>query len=256
MLNWFRRPPDLPSRARLMEDSWPGIVYAIGDVHGCLDLLRELEALIARDCEQHGLPSLTVMLGDYVDRGPSSAGVLDHILLDPPPTDRRLCLAGNHEIMMLDFLTSPRQDHMWLVNGGLQTLRSYGLDVQALSEGGQRRMAERLATVIPPEHIELLTTLPVSLGLPFYAFVHAGMVPGLSVADQREDDMLWMRPPAGPFPLQPFGLIVHGHTRGRQVVVQEGRVCIDTSAYTSGVLTAMRISGPGEFSFIQTGQAD
>jgi len=255
MLNWFRPQPALPRRVRLSEKSWPGIVYAIGDVHGCLDQLLELEALIARDCQEHGLPALTVTLGDYVDRGPASAGVLDHLVLTRPSVGTRVCLAGNHEIMMLDFLSSPRHDHMWLANGGTETLQSYGLDVKTLFQGGKRRTVERLASVIPVEHLEFLAGLPVSLALPGYVLVHAGMVPGRALEEQLEDDMLWMRIPAGPFPQEPYGTIVHGHTPGPRVVVEEGRVCVDTSAFASGILTAMRISGPGEYSFMQTGRA-
>lgn len=245
-------------RARVHEAKWPASVYAIGDVHGCLSLLQELEDKIVADARsQGGGEHLIVTLGDYVDRGPSSAGVLDHLLQAPPEGFRRETLAGNHEQLMLDFLAQPAPDHTWLQLGGDHTLRSYGLSTELLFGGklSMRKRKELLHDFIPRRHSEFMNSMPVCLVLPRAIFVHAGIQQGVSLKDQSDDQMLWMRHPGTASESGKEGepLVVHGHTPVQEPFVSEHRICIDTNAVFSGKLTAVRLTQAGDYRFISTG---
>jgi serine/threonine protein phosphatase 1 len=201
-------PTPQPALPRIVLDHSPAVTYAIGDVHGCLDLLRELEALIIADAEGIAGERLIVMLGDLIDRGPDSAQVLDHVLSPPPPGFSRICLRGNHEAMMLAFLARPGYGASWLENGGCETLRSYGASPDLLHKGGRRPLEEFVETGIPPAHRAFLAGLPVLLETPDAVFVHAGM--------PRSEPLLSPR-----------------------------RIAIDTGAYITGRLTAVRLA-PGD----------
>lgn len=230
-------------RPRLRETEWPEAVYAVGDVHGCLDLLRKIEARIVDHASRRGIASYWVVtLGDLVDRGPDSASVLDHLLDEPPEGVRRIALAGNHEEMMLEFLEAPNPDHRWLRFGGQQTLESYGVEVEALwrPELGARERAEMLQGMIPASHIDALRTMPALLTLPGVVLVHAGIFQGVPLEQQSDKELLWMRHTAGPQDEdETLPLVVHGHTPSALPFVSRNRICIDTGAYSTGVLTAL-----------------
>src|SRR6478609_8623701 len=137
-----RSPPaKVVPRRHLQIDVGERPIYAIGDVHGCLVALRQLEAKITADAMSHLHRPLVVMLGDVVDRGPASAQVIDHLLTTTPDFDR-ICLAGNHEVAMAEFLDAPHPRHDWLEFGGLETLLSYGIEETALQQ--VRSKASRL----------------------------------------------------------------------------------------------------------------
>lgn len=245
-------------RARVHEAKWPASVYAIGDVHGCLSLLQELEDKIVADARsQGGGEHLIVTLGDYVDRGPCSEGVLDYLLQAPPDGFRRTTLAGNHEQLMLDFLAQPAPDHTWLQLGGGHTLRSYGLSTELLFAGNLdiRKRRELLRDVIPRRHLEFLNSMPVCFVLPGVVFVHAGIEQGVSMKDQSEHQMLWMRYPDSVAEPREEGctLVVHGHTQVEEPTAYGCRICIDTHAVSSGRLTAVRLTEAGKYHFISTG---
>lgn len=231
------------------------VVYAIGDVHGCLKELRQLEELVAEDQAQLGMSGPVVMLGDYVDRGPSSAGVIDHVMTPPPGSAQRICLAGNHEIMMQDFVRKPRRQHAWLANGGLETLQSYGIDPGLVGTSSPQRLSDILASHISAEHLEFLAALPVCLSMPGYVFVHAGLRENVALDNQSDTDMLWMRPAGPATTLTGDAVVVCGHTPGAVPKVEPGRICIDTGAYATGVLTALRILRDGSYHFLHTAPA-
>ncbi len=253
MPGFFKRNTAEQPMQRLAEDRLPAAVYAIGDVHGCLAELEQLEQLIAVDLAGRGIANaLIVMLGDYIDRGPASAAVLDHLVAAPSPGFRRVCLSGNHELMMRNFLANPQENNSWLLNGGTETLASYGIDPHTLFSGGRRRTTEILASHIPADHLEFLQTLPALLTLPGFVFVHAGLRLGVPLEQQSERDMLWMRHEQAPYPLQPFGMVVHGHTPAVKPVVELGRICVDTGAYATGVLSALSIDGSTKGRILQT----
>lgn len=230
-------------------------VYAVGDIHGCYDQLVELQGKIDDDLAQHRGPALVVYLGDYVDRGSNSASVLD--LLSAPNTSGhdRIHLCGNHEEMMLDFVSGPRDDHQWLRHGGDTTLRSYGLDPAALFQGGRRRAKEKLISYIPTEHLDFMRILPACLSMPGMVFVHAGLAPSKPLDEQSLEDMLWMRTDGKTYvEQQQFGRVIHGHTPHNEPIIEARRICVDTGAYATGKLSAVRISPDGMVTVISASQ--
>jgi serine/threonine protein phosphatase 1 len=240
-------------RPRLAFHQWPAAVYAIGDVHGCLDQLQRLEAEIVADAA--GLPGekWIVALGDYIDRGPASPGVLDHLLADPPDGFRRFALVGNHEQLLLDFLDDPPATLDWLEWGGLFTARAYGMpdDPQQAWRRRPRAFAATLAPLLPARHLEFLRSLPTCISLPGFLFVHAGIRPGLPLDAQEDEDLIWIRAPFLNGRL-PAGLtVVHGHTPVDAVQFARGRIDIDTGCFVSGVLTALRVTPDGATSLLQ-----
>lgn len=238
--------PAATAAPRLVLDPPPARIYAIGDVHGCLDLLLLLEAQIVADAEGSSGDKLIVMLGDLIDRGPASAQVIDHVLARPPAGFERVCLKGNHEAMMLSFIRDPRRGATWLENGGRETLLSYGLPSDTLLRGVAPRVLENLiASHIPDEHIEFLHSLPVLLDTPAAIFVHAGLRPGVRVEAQDDDELIWFRDNYES-DYREFGRpVVHGHMPRTEALVAPHRIAIDTGAYVNGRLTAVRVI-PGQ----------
>lgn len=227
---------------RLKLERRPDRIYAIGDVHGCLDLLMRLEGKIVADAESTPGDKLIVMLGDLIDRGPASAQVIDHVLSRPPTGFQRICLLGNHESMMLAFIRDPRRGAIWLENGGRETLLSYGLPSDTLLRGVAPRVLENIvASHVPQEHIEFLERLPVLLETPDAVFVHAGLRPGVKFAAQAEDDLIWFRDNYESDYAEFGRPIVHGHMPRTEALVSPFRIAIDTGAYVNGRLTAVRI---------------
>lgn len=214
-------------------------IYAIGDIHGCLTKLVELVGLCRADAGKR--PAKFIFLGDYIDRGPDSQGVVEYLMtLQQDRPDDVICLMGNHEDMMLAALDAPDWEENWLRNGGLQTLQSY-----------------REATVanIPQDHINWIHNLPKfhDDGLRF--FVHAGVHPDRPLHRQDEHDFLWIREPFLSSTKDFSRLIVHGHTPLATGVpdIHSNRVNLDTAAVYGRPLTAARFShrspGPDTFLF-------
>jgi len=157
----FRAPQTLARSARsdrhLELAEAPAALYAIGDVHGCLDQLLALETQIQADSAALPGEKVIVMLGDYVDRGPSAAGVIDHLMARPPEGFRRICLMGNHELMAQDFIAKPTPRSNWLHNGGLDTLQSYGIMPDALRSARSALWPMLVKAHIPQEHVAFKT---------------------------------------------------------------------------------------------------
>lgn len=239
-------------RPRLISTEKPSVIYAIGDVHGCMAELTALELQIVEDAAPFTGEKWIVMLGDYVDRGPYSADVLDHLTASAPIGFKRICLVGNHETMMLKFLDDPALDCEWLQFGGEATLTSYGIDVMNFRRSPSATRRAILKSYIPSEHIEFMTQMPVLLALPGLNFVHAGLRPGLPLEQQVEQDLLWIREPFLSQSSSLVGRTIHGHTPVLEPVVIDNRVGIDTGAYASGILTAARVPRDGELSFLAT----
>lgn len=242
--------PDAGAR-RLSAAAWPSVIYAIGDVHGCIAELEFLESLIVADAAAVDGEKWIVMLGDYLDRGPASAAVLDHLCRKPPAGFRRILLAGNHETMFLSYLQEPTRDDNWLRFGGIETLASYGMDLDRFISGSLSDRRRLLAVHIPDEHLALLSDLPVMLSVPGTSFVHAGLRPGLPLDRQADSDLLWIREPflsSDDLPTR----VVHGHTPIGQPSLGPNRIGIDTGAYATGILTAARLGPAGDTRFLDT----
>jgi len=224
-------------RQKLFFDRRPELIYVIGDVHGCMSLLRKMESIIAADAEACEGEKWIVLLGDYVDRGPESAAVLDHLLARPPAGFRRFCLAGNHEQLMLSYLAAPDSNHFWLGLGGHDTLRSYGLYEMAERSSSMKALLE---SHVPSEHVDFLQTAPSLLAVPGFVFVHGGIRTGVALEEQADEDLLWLRP--SPDTTSPANvIIVHGHTPVDDVEISQGRINVDTGAYATGLLSCVRI---------------
>lgn len=205
-------------------------VYAIGDVHGCASRLRRLHRQIAEDWSARPIARcVLVHLGDYIDRGPDSAGVLD-LLCGPPPiaAAENILLRGNHEAMMLDCLAAgpgTAAEDLWLWNGGDATVASYGV-----TDGLPQP---------PPAHLHLLRGLRLSWEVGDFLFVHAGIDPRRPLEAQRSQDMLWIREPFLSWPRPLPRIIVHGHTPARAPEMRLNRIGIDTGAVGGGPLTCL-----------------
>lgn len=241
--NFLRGGAHAPSpkqRRKLLFDQAPDHIYAVGDVHGYDDTLGRLEDLIVADSRKRDGIKWLVMLGDYVDRGPKSSTVLTRLTTRPLVGIRRICLAGNHEAVMLDFLGNPSPDHQWLRLGGLETLYSYGLNRLPADREERKKL---LRSLIPVQHVAFLESLPSMLQVPGYCFVHAGLKTGVAPADQKDADLLWLRPLAltDDAPAEGF-VTVHGHTPVAGVEIGTGRINVDTGIYMSGILSAVRLS--------------
>lgn len=250
----------LPSEANGSAKVDGQLVYAIGDVHGCYLLLRELLARIAADAEAtaEGRRPIIILLGDLIDRGPHSAQVVESVawLLRFHPFEVRL-LMGNHERAMLTFIEQPENAAEWLSFGGDATLLSYGVEPPPPGAPVATLIAARDALLqrMPATHLHCLQQALPMLELGDYAFVHAGIRPGKAITEQEEADTLWI---GAEFTAstERFGkIIVHGHSITDDADLAGNRIGIDTGAYRSGLLTALRIEDGG-MQLLQTGQKE
>jgi serine/threonine protein phosphatase 1 len=231
------------------------LLYAVGDIHGRLDLLEAMLARIDADARRatRAERRTLVFLGDYVDRGPDSKGVVETLLGGLPQGFDAHFLKGNHEAILLNFLDVPWTLDNWLVNGGDATMRSYGVDTDRLARLSAPAELWRQAfkEVLPESHLSFYKSLQLSVAFGDYLFVHAGVKPGVALTAQTEADLIWIR---GAFlnHEEPFGkIVVHGHTPGKEPVTRSNRIGIDTGAFFSGRLTALRLEG-GSRDFLQT----
>ncbi|MEO1251395.1 MAG: metallophosphoesterase family protein [Pseudomonadota bacterium] len=216
--------------------------YAIGDIHGAADALDRLIDRI--DAEKAGdVTKELVFLGDYVDRGPDSKGVIERLIAIGAEFPGSVFLKGNHEAVMLDFLNDPEEMLEWLEWGGDETLRSYGVS-GALTKSGEDLSAE-LASAMPKAHLDFLNNLSLTHQAGDYLFVHAGVRPGVALKDQSEDDLLWIRKRFHDANAKdrPDFTVVHGHHPMKKPVDVGWRIGVDTGACWSGVLTAAVLEG-------------
>ncbi|SIQ40293.1 serine/threonine protein phosphatase 1 [Rhizobium sp. RU20A] len=230
--------PEVPPRPRLkMEDTFSAI-YAVGDVHGCEEELERMEDVILADGSDLAGDKLVIFLGDYIDRGPASAGVIDRLLTPLPAGFRRLCLTGNHDQMFLDFLAAPSKDAAWLQLGGWETLASYGIYPDTAARG----LATKLQAYIPDEHIDFLRRLPVMATVGTFCFAHAGIDPRLPLEEQDDMVLMTSRPHIFDWSLyKGTHTIVHGHTPVERIDLSGKRINVDLCAYQTGRLAGVRI---------------
>lgn len=226
-------------------------LYAIGDIHGCAGLLRALLAMIDGDAADAAFR--LIFLGDYVDRGPDSKGVIDALLTVKAERPDTVFLKGNHEQAMLDFLDRPDLNEEWLHWGGDKTLESYGLsDVWGKHP---EILARELSSRLPPAHLAFLRDLTLFEIAGDYAFVHAGFKPGVAIEAQTEEDCLWIRKAfhnAGPEE-RPDKIVVHGHHPVKKPLDAGWRIDVDTGAVWSDALTAVVLDGATR-RFLSTGK--
>lgn len=220
------------------------VVYAVGDVHGRLDLLSRMHAEIAAHRARRKPEDWRIVhLGDYVDRGPDSRGVVEFIRRAAAADPRIVALAGNHDLGFLDFLSEADPHGIFANYGGAQTALSYGakLDFDSLAEFAISHRV--LAEAVPHEHVAFLRSLLFSFEIGDFFFCHAGIRPGVPLAAQDPQDLTWIREEfLGHSPLHPK-VIVHGHTPVLEPEVLANRVNVDTGAFATGRLTALLVDG-------------
>ncbi|MGE0420403.1 MAG: metallophosphoesterase [Acetobacteraceae bacterium] len=225
MIEFSPAPAALPSGQR---------VYAIGDIHGCAQQLRNLHALIRKDLARRPIASaVLVHIGDYVDRGPDTAGVIEYLRKGSPiPGVRTVNLLGNHEHTMLEALAGERAAATdWLFAGGRPSLESYGIDPDSPRDTWR--------ALVPDSHVAWLLGLNLMHREGGYAFVHAGVRPGVLLEDQARDDMLRLRSPFLYSEMDFGAVVVHGHTPVKHPVIKHNRIAIDTGAVFGGPLTCV-----------------
>lgn len=219
--------------------------YVVGDIHGRLDLLdRLLEKIEADISGSKGRKVLVVFVGDLIDRGPSSAQVVERLRTYTHPQVRTVFLLGNHEEVLLRILAGEAElITKWRWFGGNECLRSYGLDTDKLVGMSDEDALEVIRNAVPKEHIEFLEGFDDSCRFGDYLFVHAGIRPGVEIDQQRQSDLRWIREPFLFDDTDHGFVVVHGHTIRPEVEIRPNRIGIDTGAYRTGVLTALAIDG-------------
>lgn len=231
-----RTPPDLR-------------LYAVGDIHGRRDLLEIFHRHVAEELKSDAPGDWRIVhLGDYTDRGPDSRDVLELLAQARARDSHHVTLAGNHDLGLLEFLARPERYGLFMTNGGIETAASYGVqwsgpgfceeDEQALGAFHAALMA-----AMPPAHIDLLQTLSTSFACGDFFFCHAGVRPGVALERQSVDDLVWIRREfhnhTGLYPK----VIVHGHTPVAAAEIRPNRINLDTGAFRTGRLSAIRIDG-------------
>ncbi|MFT3978027.1 MAG: metallophosphoesterase family protein [Sphingomonas bacterium] len=231
-------PPALPEGLR---------VYAIGDVHGRLDCLDALLEMIAQDSADATAETRLVFLGDLIDRGPESRGVVERAMqLAAGP---RACefVKGNHEEMLLQAAAGePGAVSLFRRAGGRETLLSYGADAGELDACDMEALVALIGRLVPEEHLAFLESFGNGVTLGDYRFVHAGVRPGIAFEEQKETDLRWIRHEFLNHEGHFDGVIVHGHTISEEPELRHNRIGIDTGAFFTGRLTALVLEGTGQ----------
>lgn len=219
-------------------------IYAIGDIHGCVANLDRLHHAIVLDLERCPADARVIYLGDYIDRGPDSKGVLD-TLSQLGGRASRIFLKGNHEDMILRFLEDPNQQgEQWCNFGGFETLLSYRIDVKpVLAQGGFEALAAELKGRMPSAHSKFLAELRLSADIGDYFFCHAGVRPRVPLDRQDPHDLMWIRQEFLRSDHNHGKIIVHGHSAVENPEIKANRINVDTGAYATGRLSALVLEG-------------
>jgi serine/threonine protein phosphatase 1 len=229
------RRPSLPAGLR---------IYAVGDIHGRLDLLNELLARINTDIALRPIVRpVYVFLGDYIDRGSSSRETIDR-LIEHGETSESVFLKGNHELIAIKCLSDRSLFDQWMRLGGLETLISYGMSPEILANGKQIvELQSAFHSALPQTHFRFFRDLKSSFACGDFFFAHAGVNPNIELSRQKESDLLWIR---GEFlsSTRDFGkIVIHGHTPTSELEVGPNRINIDTGAFVTGRLTCLVLEG-------------
>jgi len=252
--NLFRRVSANIATSRSFAGPSNKRLYAVGDVHGRLDLLDDLLRRIEDDIVARPVASASlVFLGDLIDRGPNSAGVIERVSTLEAFPARVLCLLGNHEEMFLRALGGERGVvHDWLGFGGDVCAESYGVSAAALQAMDEERIALVLREAVPPSHIAFLKDCGDTVRFGDYLLVHAGIRPGVPIQEQQPHDLRWIRRPFLTDEHDHGVMVIHGHTISDGVERRANRIGIDTGAYQTGVLTAAVVEEE-DLRFLATG---
>lgn len=231
--------------------------YAVGDVHGRLDLLEQLLGQIENDRSRRShKKTFIIFLGDLIDRGPDSAGVVERLRTYRPMGARPVFLGGNHEEVLLRILAGDETIlQSWLKFGGAQCAASYGISPESLRQMHEEEAVQLIQSRIPPAHRAFLESFADTFSFGDYLFVHAGIRPGIAIDEQNRTDLRWIREPFLTDSKEHGYIVVHGHTIVEKVDERCNRIGIDTGAYQSGVLTALAIEDDRRW-FLSTAPED
>lgn len=219
-------------------------IYAIGDVHGHLDLLGEMHRRIAADIARTRPADWRIIhLGDLVDRGPDSSGVVEFLIAATARDERNIVLSGNHDVGFLEFLAAPDPAGLFARFGGVETARSYGVSLRLDDAESLTVSHAQLVRAVPQSHVQFLSGLPYSASLGDFFFCHAGIRPGVALDAQDPHDLIWIRKEFLDHPGLHPKVVVHGHTPQAEPEVLANRVNVDTGVFYSGALSALVIDG-------------
>lgn len=243
-----------PTKSELEPSGAPGYrAYVVGDVHGRLDLLEQLLAKIHAELQDRpAAKTLLAFVGDLIDRGPSSAQVIERLRTYRDERTRPVFLLGNHEEVLLRILGGDAElINKWRWFGGSECLESYGVESSRLAHASDEEALSIVRAAIPRKHVEFLESFADSCRFGDYLFVHAGIRPGVGLEQQSQADLRWIREPFLHDETDHGFVVVHGHTISPEIQDRPNRIGIDTGAYRTGVLTALAIEGRDRW-FIDT----
>jgi serine/threonine protein phosphatase 1 len=252
LLKAFGKTPSPVSTARRVPDGTR--VYSVGDIHGRDDLLAELAERVEADMEPRSFDhTVTIFLGDYVDRGHGSRRVVERLARSEWPTPM-IALAGNHEDLLMVFLEDEGILEAWRGLGGLETLHSYGLDIGPAMAGRDfKAIQAAFVARFPERHRQFLQTLKGSTAIGDYFFCHAGVRPGVPLDRQDRNDLLTIRDPFLSSQAEHGKVVVHGHSPSLAPDIRPNRIGIDTAAYATGCLTCLVLE-KDQRRFLQVGR--
>ena len=222
-------------------------IYAIGDVHGYLQLLRDMVQKIRADLDANPSEEYKVVfLGDYIDRGPDSAGCVQCLIDLMAEDEQVICLKGNHEAKLENFLLNPlKLANSFFTYGGVECTQSYGVDIANYpsTDKDTVEVRDKLDKTIPPEHKRFYSQLNKSVTFGDYFFSHAGVRPGVPLTEQSDDDLMSIRSEFIQNETLYEKVIVHGHTPAYPMEILPNRINADTCAYDTGVLSCIVLEG-------------
>ena len=225
------------------------IAYVVGDIHGHLKQLLNIQNKIQEDSNKTPGKKLLIYLGDYIDRGVDSKDCINSLINFKPANFDIVYLLGNHEQMLLDFISGKNGSlYLWISNGGLETLQSYGQKMENYIDDNlelsfDKKIYEKFINFLPQEHKNFFYKLKLNYQWGDYYFVHAGIDPGIPLNKQKKQTMLWTRDRSFLNSDKPFEkLIVHGHTPSRKIIKKNNRICLDTGVFYTGILSCAKIS--------------
>ncbi|MCX8571865.1 metallophosphoesterase family protein [Aminobacter sp. MET-1] len=219
-------------------------IYAIGDTHGHLELLAEMHARIAQEIIRDRPADWRIIhLGDLVDRGPDSRGVIEFLIAATARDSRNIVLTGNHDVGFLDFLANPDPEGLFARFGGVETASSYGVSLGLDNVTSLQASHAQLVRSVPESHVRFLRGLPYSASFGDFFFCHAGVRPEVPLERQDPQDLIWIRKEFLNYPGLHPKVVIHGHTPQAEPEVMANRVNVDTGVYYSGALSAFVIDG-------------